>query len=198
MPSPPVQYGNTVHLFIGTGRSPCKITLMPFTFINNSMIILRGLIWFFIFKSVPLSAVTPKLFYTQLRLYANLRVLCASSYCGSDPSPKIPVNVLYSRNIVKLCFLRTFGSRRPPTVCFLPSLAEVIVSPGVLIHLLKQLLQSLWGLSSEILSSRSWTKSLNHGFNDNFIGHRKRLCSEMQESSDLCLEVLLMILRALK
>jgi hypothetical protein len=116
MPSPREQYGNTVHLFIGTGRSPCKITLMPFTFINNSMIILRGLIWFFIFKSVSLSAVTPKLFYTQLRLYANLRVLYASSYCGSDPSPKIPINVLYSRNIVKLCFLRTFGSRRPPTV----------------------------------------------------------------------------------
>jgi hypothetical protein len=54
MPSQHVQYGSTVHLFIGTGRSPCKITLMPFTFINNSIVILRGLIWLFIFKSVPL------------------------------------------------------------------------------------------------------------------------------------------------
>jgi hypothetical protein len=98
------QYRITVHLFIGTGRSPCKITLMPLTFINNSMIILRGPIWFFIFKSVSFSAAIPKLFYTQLRLCANLRVLCASSYRGSDPSPKIPVNVLYSRNIVKSCF----------------------------------------------------------------------------------------------
>jgi hypothetical protein len=35
MPSPREQYGSTVHLFIGTGRSPCKITLMPFAFINN-------------------------------------------------------------------------------------------------------------------------------------------------------------------
>ena len=104
MPSQREQYGGTVHLFIGTGRSPCKITLVPFTFINNSMIILRGLIWFFIFKSVSFSAVLPKLFYTQLRLCANLRVLCASSYRGSDPSPKIPVNVFYSRNIVKSCF----------------------------------------------------------------------------------------------
>jgi hypothetical protein len=85
--------GDTVHLFIGTGRSPCKITLMPFTFINNSMIILRGLIWFFIFKLVSFSAVLPKLFYIQLRVCANLRVPCASSYCGSDPSPKIPANV---------------------------------------------------------------------------------------------------------
>jgi hypothetical protein len=39
------------------------------------MIILRGLIWFFIFKSVSFSAAIPKLFYTQLRLCANLRVL---------------------------------------------------------------------------------------------------------------------------
>jgi hypothetical protein len=105
MPSQREQYGDTVHLFIGTGRSPCKITLIPFTFINNSMIILRGLIWFFIFESVSFSAAIPKLFYTQLRLCANLRVLCASSYRGSDPSPKIPVNVLFSRNIIKSCFL---------------------------------------------------------------------------------------------
>jgi hypothetical protein len=52
MPNQHEQYGDTVHLFIGMGRSPRKITLMPFTFINDSMIILRGLIWFFIFKSV--------------------------------------------------------------------------------------------------------------------------------------------------
>jgi hypothetical protein len=54
MPSPREQYESTVHLFIGTRRSPCKITLIPFTFINNSIVILRGLIWLFIFKSVPL------------------------------------------------------------------------------------------------------------------------------------------------
>jgi hypothetical protein len=67
----------------------------------KNMITLRGLIWFFIFKSVSFSAATPKLFYTQFRLCANL---CASSYRGSDPNPKVPINVLYSRNIVKLCF----------------------------------------------------------------------------------------------
>jgi hypothetical protein len=104
MPNQREQYRDSVHLFIGMGRSPRKITLMSLTFINNSMIILRGLICFFIFKSVSFSAAIPKLFYTQLRLCVNLRVLCASSYRGSDPSPKIPVNVLYSRNIVKSCF----------------------------------------------------------------------------------------------
>ena len=54
VPSQREQYGSTVHLFIGTGRSPCKITLVAFIFINNSTVILQGMIWLFIFKSVPL------------------------------------------------------------------------------------------------------------------------------------------------
>ena len=84
------------------------------------------------------------------------------------------------------------------SVSFLPSLAEVIVSPDVLIHLLKQLLQSLWGLSGEILSSRSWPKTLDHGLNDNFIGHCRRLCPQSQEPSDICLKVFFVVLRALE
>jgi hypothetical protein len=55
------QYGSTVHLFIGTGRSPCKITPMPFTFANNSIVIHQGLNSLFPFKSVSFSAITPKL-----------------------------------------------------------------------------------------------------------------------------------------
>jgi hypothetical protein len=39
MPSQREQYGGTVLLFIGTGRSPYKITFMPFTFDNNSIVI---------------------------------------------------------------------------------------------------------------------------------------------------------------
>jgi hypothetical protein len=54
------QYGSTVHLFIGTGRSPCKITLMPFTFANDSIVIHQGLNSLFLFKSVPFSAVMPR------------------------------------------------------------------------------------------------------------------------------------------
>jgi hypothetical protein len=104
MPSQREQYGSTVHLFIGTGRSPCKITPMPFTFANDSIVTHRGLNNLFLFKSVSFSAIVPKLSCAQLRLCANLRVLCASSHCGSDSSPKIPVHVLYSRNIVKSCF----------------------------------------------------------------------------------------------
>jgi hypothetical protein len=52
MPSQREQYGSTVHLFIGTGRSPCKITSRPFAFDNNSIVIYRGLNSLFLFKSV--------------------------------------------------------------------------------------------------------------------------------------------------
>jgi hypothetical protein len=62
-------------------------------------------------------------------------------------------------------------------VGLLPSLAKIIVGLDVLIHLLKQLLQCLWRLPSEILSCGSWPKSLDHGLNDNFIGHCGCLCS---------------------
>jgi hypothetical protein len=89
------------------------------------------------------------------------------------------------------------GHLRKP-VGFLPSLTKIIVTADVFIHLLKQLLQSLWRLSGKILGSRTWTKPLDHGLNDNFIGHCRRLCSQAQEPSDVCLEILLMVLRALK
>jgi hypothetical protein len=52
MPSQREHYGSTVHLFIGTGRSPCKITSRPFAFDNNSIVIYRGLNSLFLFKSV--------------------------------------------------------------------------------------------------------------------------------------------------
>jgi hypothetical protein len=84
------------------------------------------------------------------------------------------------------------------SVSFLPSLAEVVVSLDVLIHLLKKLHQSLWGLPGEVLSRRSWPKALNHGLNDNFIGHYVRLCPQSQQPPDICLEVFLMVLRALE
>jgi hypothetical protein len=54
------QYRSTVHLFIGTGHSPCKITFMPFTFANDSIVIHRGLNSLLPFKSVPLSTIMPK------------------------------------------------------------------------------------------------------------------------------------------
>jgi hypothetical protein len=86
--------------------------------------------------------------------------------------------------------------RKP--ISFFPSLAEIIIGPDVLIHLLKQLLQSLRGFPSEVLSRRSWPKPFDHGLNDDFIGHYGCLCSETQEPSDIRLEVFFMVLRALE
>jgi hypothetical protein len=63
MPSQREQYGGTVHLFIGMGRSPCEITSMPFTFSNVYKVIHRGLNSLFPFKLVPFPAVIPKLPY---------------------------------------------------------------------------------------------------------------------------------------
>ena len=94
MPSQREQYGSTVHLFIGTGRSPCKITPMPFTCINDSIVIHRGLNSLFPFKSVPLFC-----HYVEapLRVASALRQpsYCACfSHCGSDPSSKVSVHIL--------------------------------------------------------------------------------------------------------
>jgi hypothetical protein len=55
------QYGDTVHLFIGTGRSLYKITSMPFMFTIDLRTIYRGLNSLFLFKSVPFSSIEPKL-----------------------------------------------------------------------------------------------------------------------------------------
>jgi hypothetical protein len=57
------QYGDTVHLFIGTGRSLCKFTFMPFIFIVDLWTTQRGLDDLFPFKLVPFSAIEPKLPY---------------------------------------------------------------------------------------------------------------------------------------
>jgi hypothetical protein len=58
-----LQYGATVHLFIGIGRSLCKITFMPLTFTIDLGIIYRGLDNLFPFKSVSFSTAKPKLFH---------------------------------------------------------------------------------------------------------------------------------------
>jgi hypothetical protein len=83
-------------------------------------------------------------------------------------------------------------------ISFLPSLAEIIVCPDVLIHFLKQLLQSLRGFHGKVLSRRSWSKTLDHGFNNDFIGRCGCLCSQTQKPSDIRLKVLLMVLCALE
>jgi hypothetical protein len=95
MPNQREQYGSTVHLFIGTGHRPYKITFMPFTFNNNSMVVYRGLNSLFIFKSVSFSATTPKLSCSHLRRCIDLRIILVYSCRDTDLSPKVPAHTLY-------------------------------------------------------------------------------------------------------
>jgi hypothetical protein len=81
-------------------------------------------------------------------------------------------------------------------ICFLTSLAEIIVCSDVFIHLLEKFLQGLWWLPCKILSCGSWSKPLDHDLNDNLIGHCRRLSSQTQEPLDVGLQVLVMVLRA--
>jgi hypothetical protein len=107
-----------------------------FTFINKSIVILRGLIWLFIFKSVSLS-----------RRYAEtlLHIASWSSYPSSwSPSQSsfVLTMLLYTRNLIpkvparilrkhcQITFLRTFGSRRPPTSGMLPQQERMRQSSG--------------------------------------------------------------------
>jgi hypothetical protein len=115
MPSQREQYRSTVHLFIGTGCSPCKITPMPFTFANDSIVIHRGLNSLFPFKSVPFSAILPNspahsfgsaptfVFFVLLHIVVLIRV---RRYLFMYYTPETLLNHV----------LRTFERRRPPTV----------------------------------------------------------------------------------
>jgi hypothetical protein len=99
------QYRGTVHLFIGTGRSLCEITFMPFMFTIDLITIYRGLDSLFLLKSVPFSAIEPKLPCAQLRCWFNLHSDPAFHIVYSFiPSPKVPVHILHMGNIVNHVF----------------------------------------------------------------------------------------------
>jgi hypothetical protein len=57
------QYGVTIHLFIGTGCSLCRITFMPLTFTIDLRTIYQGPNSLFLFKLVSFSTAEPKLFH---------------------------------------------------------------------------------------------------------------------------------------
>ena len=84
------------------------------------------------------------------------------------------------------------------SVGFFPSLPKVIVGSDVLIHFLEKLLQGLQWLPCKVLCRRSWPEPLDHGLNDDLIGHYRCLSSQPQEPSDIRLQVLFLVLCALK
>jgi hypothetical protein len=83
-------------------------------------------------------------------------------------------------------------------ISLLPSLAKIIVGSDIFIHLLGKPFQSLRWLPSKILRCWSWPESLDHSFDDNLIWHRWHLGFESQESSDICLQVLFIVLCTLE
>jgi hypothetical protein len=117
MPSQREQYESTVHLFIRTGRSPYKITFRPFAFDNNSIVIYKGLDGLFLFKSVSFFLSTCRSSLAQLRLCSILRSPCVSSY--NDPDSEGSCSRITLQKHCQITFLRTFGSRRPPTLPYL-------------------------------------------------------------------------------
>jgi hypothetical protein len=115
MPSPREQYGNTVHLFIGTGRSPCKITSRPFAYDNNSIVIYLGLDSLFLFKSV--SSFLPSCRSSLAHSFGS-----TSSFvlfpCFFIPWALVrrSLSTHYTQEVLLNHVLRTFGNRRPPIV----------------------------------------------------------------------------------
>jgi hypothetical protein len=88
-------YRGTIHLFIGIGRSLCKIALMSFIFSINLRTIYRGLTSLFLLKSVPLSAIEPKLPCTHLQHWFNLHSDPAFHIVYNFiPCPKVPAHIL--------------------------------------------------------------------------------------------------------
>jgi hypothetical protein len=123
MPSQREQYGSTVHLFIGTGRSPCKITSRPFAFDNSSIVIYRGLDSLFLFKSVSFFLPTCQsslahsfgsvpsfvlLVFLHTAILTQVRRVHLRRY----------LLIYYTPETLSNHVLRTFGRRRPPTTRF--------------------------------------------------------------------------------
>jgi hypothetical protein len=140
MPSQREQYGSTVHLFIGTSRSPCKITSKPFAFDNNSKVIYRGLNSLFLFSAIML-----KLTCAQLRLCSILHSLCVSSYNNFDlfegSMSEGTCSCIILQRYCQITFLRTFGSRRPPTYTILKAPVSTVVTRHLFTNNPSQLFQ---------------------------------------------------------
>jgi hypothetical protein len=98
-------YGGTVHLFIGTGRSLCEITFMPFMFIIDLRTICWGLDSLFLLKSVLFFGTEPKLPCAQLWRWFSLHSDSAFHIVYNFIlSLKVHVCVLHLGNIISCVF----------------------------------------------------------------------------------------------
>jgi hypothetical protein len=121
------QYGVIVHLFIGTGRNPDKITSMPLTFTLNYNASYQGLSSLFPLRSVSsfiLDIMPSRSSFSHSFGVHPYHIRVVSSYHtrlyherAFIPKPKTLV-IVYAKaeNIWLVTFFRTFGRGRPPTV----------------------------------------------------------------------------------
>jgi hypothetical protein len=110
------QYEGTVHLFIGTGRSLCKITFMPFMFTTDIRTIYRGLNSLFLFKSVPFLLLSRSFFARSFGAGFDLRPDHAFHIVNNFiPSPKVPVHILHLGNIINHVFEDLRKTKAPNT-----------------------------------------------------------------------------------
>jgi hypothetical protein len=99
------QYGGIVHLFIGTGRSLCKITFMPFMFTIDLRTIQRELdslspLSRFLFLLLSRSFLACS-FEVGFNLHPDHAFHIVYNFI---PSPKVPVHILHLGNIVNHVF----------------------------------------------------------------------------------------------
>jgi hypothetical protein len=115
------QYGGTVHIFIGTERSLCEITFVPFMLTIDLRTICRGLDSLFLLKSVTFSATEPKLPCSQLQFDAGSAFVptLLSILCTSLSRVRRFLYIYYAWKTLLIILLRTFGRRKPPTIMFM-------------------------------------------------------------------------------
>ena len=111
------QYGVTVHLFIGTGRSPEKVTFMSLTFTANNKASCKGLSSLFSFRSVPSSTFVVVLSRSLFSHSFGARSSCSrvvSSYhtCFHPKVEASCISLCYTKNIL-VTFLGSLEEEGP-------------------------------------------------------------------------------------
>ena len=114
------QYGVTVHLFIGTGRSPDKITFMFLTFTVNHKASYQGLSSLFPFRSVSSSTFiiiqSRSSFSHSFGTHSSYLRVVFPYHVYLHLKAKASSNSLYYTKNILVTFFRTFGRGRPPKV----------------------------------------------------------------------------------
>jgi hypothetical protein len=114
------QYGVTVHLFIGTGRNPDKITFISLTFTANHKASYQGLSSLFPYRSVSSSTfiiiLSRSSFSHSFGARSSYLRVVFPYHVYLRLKAKASYNSLYYTKNILVMFLRTFGRGRPRTV----------------------------------------------------------------------------------